>query len=625
MSNAASSTRESVFPTFQKLFPNAHNDWQRVIAESELPLDVQQLICGVVKKTRLLRNEKSEVATELISHFQDGYFRGQTYLKLVEDFGDPSVTATLIRRSKVRNRSMLIKIVKGVGYGGAGCSAAYLLALAFFHLGKTNPTIDYLVDFNRGIANVKEADKAWPVYRPLWIKYGFSEGGECRFEEMYTTDSTGEQRLAKPEDENWPQTVEMLKHYDDLLQTFRTGSRLPALGLELQANARNYSDEDFTALFPGRDKKQFDQWIDDNWDENSRRIMKNSLVGILLPHIQSFRKAARVFHVDTRLAVVQGDSERAVQNIETVFGLANQAAQPQCLVCGLVGIAISSIGFEQLEEVINADRDFFSEKQLARLQNAVEAMPIKSWIRYEGERASIKDMIQRAYTDDGQGDGRMTADGVELMFLVSKWFAMNQAQSDLDVYLETARPAFGPASLFLCATRKEITEKTDELIDNVIADADLPYWVSGGVDFDADLEENRIKYWLLSVMFPASEQIKNAAYRTIGRQEGVIAALAIHRYHKKHGQWPTQINQVSPVFVNEFPIDQVDGSLVKFNCDGDVVKVYSVGRDHDDDDGTVVDDGRPLANFVFGPKSPEVDGDWILWPQHPVQVESPVK
>ncbi len=631
MSNAANPvSSDSLLTPCRSFFSHSFSKhWKLDIQRSGLPEEVQNLIETVVVKSRLLRFEKAEIATELISHFQDGETHGRSHEQLMNDFGDPAIIASLFRSAKMRNRPMFMKTFKGLVIGLGVMTAAYLSVLAIFHLGQPNPRIDYLVKLNGEIAEIDDSQKAWLLYRPVWTKYGLSEGGDCQFDDLFANDESGTgQRLAKPTDASWPQAVAQLKEYRELLDVFRVGAKLPSLGLQLQADRNNYSDEDFAALFPGQDKTSKPMgWV---VDEKAEELLRDSLLNISLPHIQSFRKVARALHVDTRLAVERGDSDRAVENIETVFGMANQAAEPHYLVCGLVGMAVAGIGFEQLEEVITADPDFFTEPQLAQLQAAIERMPIRSWIDFEGERAMIKDVIQRCYTDNGKGDGRMTASGVDLLASASVWMLANspRVEDDVDGVAYAARKFMAPAALFMCASRKEVNEKTDELIDRCMVDAQLPYWQWSDPEgfqreTDAFLEENRIRHALLAMMLPAHTQILNALNRTIGRQEGVIAALAIHRYYKTMGHWPSEVAQVSPEYVNEFPQDQVDGSLLKFKCIDDQLMVYSVGRDYDDDGG--VDHGwmthgrrvpHGRAQFTFGPRSNEFEGDWILWPQN---------
>jgi len=48
-------------------------NWKAVIANSGLPDEVQLRLRHVVSKSRLRRNERFDVAEELVQHFQDGH------------------------------------------------------------------------------------------------------------------------------------------------------------------------------------------------------------------------------------------------------------------------------------------------------------------------------------------------------------------------------------------------------------------------------------------------------------------------------------------------------------------------------------------------------------------------
>ena len=243
---------------------------------------------------------------------------------------------------------------------------------------RTRP-LDYLTDFNANVSDAEESERAWLIYQPAWKKAGFCEGGGCKLEEIYVKTEDGSSELVRPTDEGWDEAVATLAKYEYLLDAIREGAKRPHLGLKLQSDPLKYSDEDFATLFPGADKENYTySAVWNEYDENARRIMKGSLISILLPHVQSFRKAARAFHVDTRLAMEQGDSQRVVENIETVFSIADHAAEAQCLVCSLVGFAVTSIGFNMIEEVIESDDEFLSDEQLARLQARVEDIDYKS-------------------------------------------------------------------------------------------------------------------------------------------------------------------------------------------------------------------------------------------------------
>ena len=318
-----------------RFFPYEAVSWRRSIAQSGLPDEVQVLIRKVVRKSRLFRFEKVEVTHELISHFWEGQQSGRGFSELVAEFGDPALTARMIHRSKSRSRPIMFRAFQILGGLTLALAGGYLAVMAYFHAGRPQPTTDFMVEFNRPMREMPEEDKAWPIYRPAWIQFGFSEGGKMDVSALFHPDDNNRPgRLIKPEDPGWPAAVARLEELQELLDAFRLGARRPALGLELQADISRYSDEDFAALFPNRERgSEITAWDEsENLDDGTSELLDQCIVGVLLPHIQSFRNAARIFVVDTRWAIEQNDPARASENIQTMLGLARQATDSNTLV-----------------------------------------------------------------------------------------------------------------------------------------------------------------------------------------------------------------------------------------------------------------------------------------------------
>lgn len=594
------------------------SNWKRNLNQSGLPESIRQMIETVVRESRLMRFEKSAVTNELISHFLDGSQRGATFDSLANEFGEPAVTALLIRRSKIRNRPIMMKFLRLMGMGVGLLLLSYVGLAAYFHMGTPNPSHDYAVDFNAPIADLDDEERAWTVYRPLWTKYGFSEGGGFDTTAIFTTDEEGVQELVRPSDPEWEGAKTAMADWRDLMDGFRVGARLPHLGLPLYADSLRYSDEDFAAMFPHQSKEDLSHGLGiEGWDEEMDELMKGNIVGMLLPHVQVMRRAGRMFIVDTRIAIEEGDSDRATDNIKTMFGIAEHASEGNCLVCSLVGFAISQMGFICLEETLEEHPGFLSEEQLASIQKRVNDLDVRGMLKLDGERIFFEDLVQRAYTDDGNGDGRMTPEGVKVLMFTS-WMVNQQLAMEVDSFTMKAMPVVAPASLFVFASRKDLLEKYDEIWETIKTDSQQTYSAGTREYSEEEVENLPLKYQMISMLLPAAQQVLGAMDRTLGRKEAVIAALAIHRYKLKHGEWPIDYDQVSPEFATEFPIDEVDGSLLKFRFDGGQLLVYSVGNDLDDDGGVDRVDMhghvQDRGGFIFGQKG-NVEGDWIVWPQ----------
>ncbi len=592
-------------------------DWKQKLRESGLPGDVQGLIYRVVDETRLMRFEKKRIADELIAHFQDGQERGATFASLVSEFGDPEVAAQLIRNSKKRNRTMFENWYRPLlWFSGAGLLGFLGLTL-YFYLGKPNPSIDYIPTLNADTENLADADRAWLVYREPWTKFGFCEG--TRFDEIHVEEADGSSRLVEPTDgERWTAATRRLGESAELLESFRVGGVKPAFGLELKARIGDYSAEDRAALFPNLTG----QGVSGQADADS--VFDGSLLGVLLPHIQSLRTATRLLTVDSRWACEQGDLERAVRNIEAIFGMARQASEHSLLIGSLVRYAILGNGCDLVDATLAKHADQFSPQHLERIQSAISRVQIDSRDLFAGERIMFQDVVQRVFTDDGNGDGRITSSGVDAL---NGYLGNVPVESSDDSQFVATLGKFAhqlslPVTLLTHAGRRETVLKSDEIFDQLEELLDAPF-------HDKRYEEIAEKagelsdYPMIQLLIPACSAIRRSMFKAIGNQRGTIAALAVLRYRQENGKLPESIESLAGKYLREVPLDPLSAeplcfrpSTSSFSREGFVI--YSPGIDGDDDGGTpaMAKADLPLNAGEYALDLPsQTDGDWLLWPR----------
>ena len=104
----------------------------------------------------------------------------------------------------------------------------------------------------------------------------------------------------------------------------------------------------------------------------------------------------------------------------------------------------------------------------------------------------------------------------------------------------------------------------------------------------------------------------NVTMANLTRRELVSAAVAIKRYHLKHGTWPANLEDLTPEFLASVPIDYMDGKPLRYRRNPDNTwTLYSVGENFKDDGG------NPLAKSAVSGRevdSPWRGADWV-WPQ----------
>ena len=579
-------------------------NWKAELSASGLPDDVQAVIRQVVSQTGLLRFEKAEIARELINHFLDGRDRDRTWESLVEDFGEIDVAVSLFRSSKLRSRPMSVKAFRGSFYAFSAGLLGYLMLQLWFHSAVPEPSVDYGKMLNEAVTSAPIEQQAWPHYRELWTKYGLAEGGPESFKEIYVEDDN--RRLIRPTDEKWDEAVAKLESLEELLDCFRKFSNLPHLGTPLHVDRRDYSDADMHALFPGLKREDLTAGGSglEGVSAEANKLLEGMTAGILLPHIQQFRDAARLLHVDTRLAVAQGDQERAVANIKSVHGLGKQAADAPLFVCGLVGYAVHGIGFGITEEVIVEHPDFFDANHLLELQQYTEDLKLPAGKKLAFEQNLAKDLIQRIYSDDGNGDGRVTAVGAEVKHIAIHGMFGHRTEEES---LWNDAPFLRPISLFSAPSRKEMEMKIEASHEQWIERIQSPMWEVETTDWDESLKEQDDS-GLLEVLLIGLDHVKIARETKLAYRDAVLLALACHRYHKANQEWPTNLDQLVGKWLKNTPIDRINGKPLNFRIKDDAPVIYSLGRDGDDDGGVNKDLKAPWLDKTG-------DGDWIIWPQ----------
>ncbi|HMO15161.1 MAG TPA: hypothetical protein PKD64_03920 [Pirellulaceae bacterium] len=604
--------------------------WSQAICDSGLPASIQELLLEVVSDTGLMADEKLEVAEELIAHFQDGLTRGCCAAALLEDFGEPQLVAKLIQKSKQRNRSMKNRLIRAVIWLSLLSVCGLLVAVATFYMGKPQPATDFLSIINRPVAEAKDSDKAWSIYRDLWIKYGFGDGGSFDFRDFYVQEEDSERLVQTSDGPAWQVATEKLASVTELLEGFRVGGLRPSFGVSLHSDITQYSEADFRALFPAHDYQQ-------ELAAKEAKLpspMDDAIMSVLLPHVQIMRGAARLLTVDTRWAIEQGDLERATRNIEAMLGISRQVIEHKFIICALAGVAIQTMAMDLIDESLQTNPHFDSQ-QVARMQLAVSRNRIEEEISFSGERTMFLDLVQKSYTDNGHGDGRITWAGVKMMWgEVPELAASAEAVEGTGTNLERLlNRVIAPTSIFFLASRKQLTDKANELYDR----ADQFLHAADGDDelarIEQEVEELSFAYAFLKMVFPPVKQIRQMTIRLRGNTAGTIAGLAVLRFERHHGRLPETLDELAGEFLQQVPLDPLDQQPLRYQRRDDGFVIYSVGVNQVDDggqavlvrnDGTLVNDNDaqtmdedvrqlPAGEYILARKYP---GDWILWPRH---------
>ncbi len=602
-------------------------DWRNVIYKAGLPDAAAQLIVRVVRKTRLWRIEKADVAGELVAHFADGLEAGTPIDELIETFGDARQAARLIRRGKRRQRSLMWKASCWMRRAVVALILLYIGLGVYFLVGSPSVNTNYLAQLNEPVQVVPEAERAWPEYRAVLLELGFSpernyapqlhvvhEPDEDGNTTSWRSDILG---VTYPGDEHWPIVAGFLDEHAGSIDRLRRATDLPAMGYV-------YSYQ----ITPADAQLLGDVGTPDATWENG------SMLVVLLPHTSRLHKVAYLIEADAHRAMEEGDVDRAIRDIVALDNLSRQLADGPTLVEKLMALAIHNRSYHALASMLERDAEVFSTAQLMYLAHALGPLDPAVYGDMSGERIFFQDTLQRIYTDDGNGDGRMTYKGWKLLVSGFDYAVIGESGDGYSPTENLKELAVLPGVGVVMASRKQMSDEYDRLMNMTHASMHVPLHEmphSGAEQIIIDRMESfsvdRFRYGMASILMPAMNVVRHLIERAQAAREGVLFGIALELYRREHSRYPETLDALTPKYLPELPIDRMTGEPLKYRLiDGRPV-IYSVGTDTDDDGGRTryryLDDPvyharpyvRAMSNWThLGDTDEQHNGDWVIWP-----------
>lgn len=588
-------------------------DWRGRLASAPLPSAASTLIERIVRRTRLSRLEKAGVADELIAHFLDGLASGAHLGEVIHDFGDERIAAKLIRRAVHRNRPLAWHALKWTRRGFAVLLMLYAIVFARFLLGRPSVKVDYIARLNAPSANVPIEDRAWPVYRRAMLALGMHKDEAQRdptINKPLSIDDPirGTRHLyeATPADPEWPQLTSWLDAHADALELARAAGKKPAMGFIL-----------------GRGGSQDDPELGWAYGQSDP-----TLLGVLLPSLNHVRQLATLLATDLRYARASNNAARLKADIEAMLDLARHQGG-QVVIAQLVSMGIYHLAFQQIEETLATRPELMEDRHLIELAHALSTIggdTASSLIDLQSEHMAFYDIIQRLYTDDGNGNGRLTHEGARYLGALQHhaWYAMRGGLPEAGIAV------FGSA-MSAIGSRRELVEEYDYLMNLQEQRLARPLRDRGeGEDALAAVQQRvteiktqplkMAKSYLVGALLPQLSSAARQAEQLLGRREGLVVGVALEMHRRRHGSYPATLAELSPTLLPCVPADRIDGEPIRYRLADERPIVYSVGVDRDDDGGrpyvhpkTNEPSRSMAAQWPTSNDTPKYDGDWILY------------
>jgi hypothetical protein len=599
---------------------DASLDRQKIVADAGLPTEVADLVVQVVRSSKLCRSEQVDVANELCAHFQDGLSVGQSPQQLIASFGDPEIAAQLIRRAKKRGRSIAWHLWH-YGWMTFAAFAALYIAVGLYQMtGRPTLKTDYLAILNQAAASVPESNRAWPLYRDALLAMGVkAEPGNSDSRRQIPAYD------ANPGESEWPKLEQFLNDHSDSIAKLRNAAARQNLGFVNATSFAAFTPEDRELFGVDVTKEQIEAY-------RSQTLQDRWLIATLIPYLQPLRSAAVLLKGDAGRAALSGDADIAMADTLALLNVSRHCQETPFLVNLLVSVAVQGLAENEVQNILTVKPGLWPNQQLADLAHAIVASKI-DWRRgFTGEANGFYDAMQRLYTDDGHGDGRLvfrSSAGQNVFQILGSLTSLGAGDAASFYTDDPFAVLMLPAANMVVASRKEMTEMYLRFLESRFALIETPFWK--GREFIQPDEHalsdeagpiERYRYLFLRLMVPATEKLRNTIVTADGRRDGVLIGIALELYHREHGAWPKSLEELSPRWLPSLPVDRITGDPLHYKIVDDRPVVYSVGINKVDEGGRVPfdSDGKPNAALA-APTSLSTeerseklsDGDWVIW------------
>jgi len=516
------------------------------IAQAALPAEVSRFIAAVVRRTRLRRAEQVDVAGELVSHFAEGLAAGRAERDLIAAYGDPKSSARELRRSTIAKRHTLDRALGGAfkwsAIAIAGSCALYLGYATVLSFRQPVISFDAAEVVNAGMPKPGREGRAFDLYlerlsnaegKCVLIREHGDHTARARIEEALPFIGFDPNALSSVRAD-----LESMRPVVDALRELR---RRPVFGLRVTPDV--WSEPRLRTFFE----------ISGTVFPDSAPVLSGALIGSLLPHLSAVRAGAKLVCADAALAAHDGRADDFVADIEAGWAMAGHAGETGFLISVLVEYGIRDQVIKTVVSAIENHGEILTDAHLARLDELVrEVNPVASLVRaIESERASMHDLVQRCYSDDGNGDGVLLFHAYEQVLRgLTQFNGVGEAEAQ-----QALRHAFGflggPAAAAAMPGRREVLAEYDAHVDRLIAAARSSVRsesMAAALACDEQIAPRGEGSLLRTIVDVVAPGIGRAICHSWGmrcRIESAQAAIGIERFRRVNGRFPATLDELS--------------------------------------------------------------------------------
>lgn len=345
---------------------------------------------------------------------------------------------------------------------------------------------------------------------------------------------------------------------------------------------------------------------DCDWGRNLEELRGLDVIGLLLPEAQESRSLARALMLRARVALADGDFEKAITQLRMTYRLGQHVATDPILVCGLVGIAEAGLANGELIELIatsgspnmywalaELDRPLVDLRPAVRyeLQWAMRIFPIlmdpekeehtpQEWARRLTQ--AVQDMDASGAVDSPVGFNEQVAQmGVAAYALVAYPDAKQRlVEGGMDAN-DVERMAVGQA-LAVDASREY-----RQLADNfgkgwfIPAARATEHFRDADALFGGNKFAGGFGHMMGSLLLPALGNVRSAQLRLERQLDALQAVEALRMHAAAAGKLPASLDEIAVVPV---PVNPVTGQPFNYRLEGEMA-VLELPQDEGARDG----------------------------------------
>jgi hypothetical protein len=315
---------------------------------------------------------------------------------------------------------------------------------------------------------------------------------------------------------------------------------------------------------------------------------------IPVPDLDRLRECAWGVLLLAKYRATRGDAGDGLQLLTDLHMFGVHLAKSATLVEQMVGVAICRLSYDAMLTLLNHG-EVEVDSLTSTLHTLARQIPLIAVPQFsEGEYLHGQDCIQRLFTDDGKGNGR----------LIPK--ALYQSKKrDRGPY---GRPISYPDAVRICLAHpdRQSTLRSYEMGFPLARDlSSQPPWSLHvqNTSYEEQLKTPCFGNYYLHDKLIATAQCVRIGWRTRVSGDATVAILALFAHKAQKGRLPESLQQlVEEDLLSSVPMDPYSGAPLVYKVNGEDFTLYSVGEDFVDNGGQPCEwDDQRGGDHVFWP------------------------